>query len=105
MLLKAAAEGQKPRVNYLINRLGVDIDHSDELGYTALHHAALSGFEDIVETLLEAGIDVNAQSVQFGTPLHLAAAKSRTAVVDLLIRYRADVNVLSKVGSPLNCAC
>lgn len=62
VLLKAAAEGQTPRIKRLL-KLGADTDYADESsGYTALHHAVLSGFEDVVEGLLEAGADVNAQS-------------------------------------------
>ena len=103
-LLKAAAEGQTPRVSYLI-RLGVDLDHSDDNGFTALHHAALSGFEDTVEVLLAAGCDVNAASLDLGTPLHLAASKGRENVVHRLLSYRADVNATSRLmASPLHCA-
>ena len=87
-------------------QLGVDIDHSDEEGFTALHHAALSGFEDVVKVLREAGADVNSQSLDYGTPLHLAALKGRDNVVDLLLEYRANPNATSGLlGSPLHCAC
>lgn len=102
--LKAAKEGQRPRVAYLI-RLGVDIDHSDEHGFTALHHAALSGFEDVVQMLVDEGCDINASSLYHGTPLHLAALKARGNVVRVLLRNRADVSVTSLLaGQPLHCA-
>ncbi|KAK5170316.1 uncharacterized protein LTR77_004903 [Saxophila tyrrhenica] len=92
------------KVSYLI-RLGVDLDHSDDKGYTALHHAALSGFEDTVEVLLAAGCDFNAASLDHGTPLHLGAFKGRKNVVDRLLSYRAKVNAESRLfGSPLHCA-
>lgn len=55
-------------------RLGVDIDFSDDDGFTALHHAVLSGFEDCVQELINWGSDVNAMS-QHGSPLNLAARK------------------------------
>lgn len=93
-----------PRVRYLLH-LGVELDHSDDDGFTALHHAVLSGFEDVVDVLREAGADVNAQSLDCGTPLHLAAVKARRDVVRLLLRSRANVKALSRqMGSALHCA-
>ena len=66
----------------------------------------LSGFEDVVRALLEAGADVNAKSLDYGTPLHLAAMKARSHVASLLLEFRANVNAVCElVGSPLHCAC
>lgn len=105
-LLKAAAAGHTPRVKYLL-QLGADLDFSDdEAGFTALHHAALSGFEDTVEFLLEQGADVAARALDHGSPLHLAALKGRCNVVKALLRSRADANEENEaVGWPLHCAC
>lgn len=86
-------------------QLRIDLDFCDHLGLTALHHAALSGYEDVVEVLIQAGADVNAKSLHFGTPLHLACLKSRTLLVNLLLSSRADVRAESRlVGTPLHCA-
>lgn len=102
--LSACAEGQTPRVRYLL-RLGVDLDYSDGDGLNALHHACLSGFEDVVELLLEAGVDINAQSLVLGTPLCLAVLREREKIVKLLLSSRANVNKAGKwIGSPLHCA-
>lgn len=105
-LLKAAAAGHTPRARYLL-QLGADRDFSDdEKGFTALHHAALSGFEDTVQLLLDEGIDVAAQALDLGTPLHVAALKGRVNVLNLLLKFRADPNAESHaVGRPLHCAC
>ncbi|KAF7198663.1 Ankyrin-3 [Pseudocercospora fuligena] len=104
-LLEAAAEGQNNRVRYLIH-LGADLDHSDQHGLTALHHAAFCGFEDVVATLLVAGADVNALSPDCGTPLHLAAIKGRLNVCETFCLYLADVKATSKLlGTPIHCAC
>lgn len=80
VLLTAAAECQAPRVRHLVH-LGADLDHSDELGLTALHHACLSGCDDTAQILLDAGADVNATSLSCGTPLHLATLKTRKSLV------------------------
>ena len=65
---------------YLLH-LGADLDYFDDDGFTALHHAVLSGFEDVVDILLNAGADVNAATWDYGTPLHLAAMKARSNVI------------------------
>lgn len=103
--MTAASEGQTPRVKHLLH-LGAEIDHADEHGLTALHHAALSGFHDTVCALLEAGADVNAESLECGAPLHLAALKGRSHVVRILLDARADVSRQGRMaGTPLHCAC
>ena len=71
-------------------RLGTDVDFADEAGYTALHHAVLSGFEDCVQELIKWGSDVNAMTEQ-GLPLNLAAQKQRLHVLLILLRARADM--------------
>lgn len=104
VLLTTAAEGQTLRVRHLLH-LGVDVDHRDDLGLTALHHACLSGFDDTAQVVLQAGADVNATSLDCGTPLHLAALKARETVVRLLLKYRAEVNKTSRLlGAPMHCA-
>ena len=73
---------------------------------TALHHAALSGFEDTVKALVSAGADVNADSPDYGTPLSLAALKGRQNVVATLLASRANVGGPGGVfGSPMHAAC
>lgn len=82
------------------------MDYADDnFGYTALHHAALSGFEDVVEVLLEDGAKGNSRSRSEITPLHLAALKGCANVAHLLLRYRANVLAVgSWLGQPLHCA-
>jgi ankyrin repeat protein len=69
-----------------------------------LHRAVLSGHEDVVQILLEAGADVNAMSDDYGTPLCLAALKGVDDTVKILLGYRAKADVTTKkVGAPLHC--
>lgn len=83
----------------------VNLDYHDDDGLTALHHAVLSGFEDTVHTLIDAGADVNAVSEKYGTPLCLAALKARNNVVALLLEARASVHGPGGwLGSALHCA-
>jgi ankyrin repeat protein len=86
--------------------MGADIDWRDEQDLTALHHAVLSGFEDVVELLLDRGADVNAPSTTAGLPLCLAVLKDRSHIMCLLLgKFRAAANLADpELGTPLHCA-
>jgi hypothetical protein len=88
LLLRAAAQGQLPRVQHLL-RLGADVDFADDSGFTALHHAVSSGFEDCVQELIKEGADVN-NVTSCGVALNIAADKGRDRVAEILLRARAD---------------
>jgi ankyrin repeat protein len=88
LLLRAAAQGQLPRIKNLL-RLGADVDFADETGFTALHHAVSSGFEDCVKELIDNGADINSLT-NCGVALNIAAGKRRVHVVEILLRARAD---------------
>ena len=92
-LLKAAAGGQRIGVERLL-AAGADTEYRDQDDFTALHHAVLSGFEDVVRILIASGADVNAHDEKTGsTPLHLAAAYGYTKLVLLLIDPCADTGI------------
>ena len=85
---------------------GADVDFVGKYGWTALHHAAHSGFEDTARDLLAAGADVNARSEHFGTPLALAAVKGRCNVATTLLKSRASVRTpCGRLGSVIHSAC
>ncbi|KAE9973286.1 hypothetical protein EG327_009135 [Venturia inaequalis] len=69
---------------------------------TALHVASSLGHESIVETLLEAGADVNGQSGDFNSirPLHLAASKGYAHIAQILLDYGAEVDAPVGTESP-----
>lgn len=99
----AVVEGQVPRIRNFL-RLGVSLEETDASGLTALHRAVLSGHEDVVDILIEAGADVNAMSDDFGTPLCLAALRGAHGVVALLLRRRASASTTTtKLGTALHC--
>jgi hypothetical protein len=86
---QAVVEGQLPRVRNFL-RIGIDLDDTGTRGLTVLHRAVLSGHEDIIHILIEAGADVNAISNDFGTPLCLAALKGMVRIISLLLATRRD---------------
>lgn len=109
LLLEAAAEGQTARIGYLL-RLGVNLDYSDDDGFTALHYAALSGFDDTVQTLLDAGANIDARGLHSATPICLAALEARLNICSLLLSRRASTTGKNGLGvsellqSGLHCA-
>lgn len=65
-------------------------------GYTALHAAAAKGHKQVVELLLEQGVEVNCATHGKITPLMLAASGGHAAVAELLLQRGADVAMKAK---------
>jgi ankyrin repeat protein len=61
-----------------------------------LQIAALGGSVKVVELLIDAGADVNAQGGSNNTALIAAASKEHVDVVTLLIKHGADLNISSR---------
>lgn len=100
---QAVVEGQVPRIRNFL-RMGVNLDETGASGLTILHRAVLSGHEDVVDILIEAGADVNAMSDDYGTPLCLAALRGAHELVALLLWWRARANTTTaKLGTALHC--
>jgi hypothetical protein len=67
---------------------------------TALRLAVSLGHQEIVQILLDAGADVNAQSLYFGsTPLWIAAGEGHLEIVRTLLDAGADVNAQNDGGT------
>jgi ankyrin repeat protein len=64
----------------------------DEWDYEDIRVVGVECHERIVELLLEAGADVNAQDGEYGTALHAASFRGREQIVKLLLKAGADVN-------------
>ena len=59
--------------------LKVDVNETDEYGYTGLHMAAENGHVDVVSVLLENGAGINKLIFEtLLTPLHLSLSKVGT---------------------------
>ncbi|XP_073117149.1 uncharacterized protein [Elaeis guineensis] len=61
----------------------------------ALHMAAANGHLDIVEYLINNGVDVNAANSEKNTPLHWACLNGHIEVIKTLIHRGASVSVLN----------
>lgn len=68
----------------------------------SLRKAVLAGDLTEVQRLLEAGADTNPEDV--GAALYFAAQRGHEAIVGVLIEHGAEVNVVTRFGTPLQIA-
>lgn len=69
---------------------GIDINYTDEFGYSFLHVSCSKKVIDVVRYLLENDANPNLHSITGVTPLHLA--RDSLIITELLIKHGADVN-------------
>ena len=74
---------------------GARVDGADELGRTALHHAAARGHLPMVELLLSSGARVNLIDDAGLTPLGKCAQTGRTDIAEALLEAGADPNSIA----------
>ncbi|EXJ93077.1 hypothetical protein A1O3_01633 [Capronia epimyces CBS 606.96] len=88
-LEEAAASGNLAIVRLLLE-CGVDPNHRDRDGWSAIHWAAEEGHLEIVRLLLEAGANPNAVGAYGTSPLHCAANGGHVSIANLLLLEGAD---------------
>ena len=81
------------------------IENEDLYGNTALHCACEQGQLEVVELLVRAKADINANNLKNFTPLHLAAASGHMQVAEYLIQEEVSIDGDGKVSTPLLLAC
>jgi ankyrin repeat protein len=90
--VERAREGDLPAVNLFLSA-GMEPNATvDQERNTVLMVAAANGRASLVEALIEAGADVNAQNRNGATPLMSAATQGDAAIVRELIEANADVH-------------
>ncbi|MGP0017246.1 MAG: ankyrin repeat domain-containing protein [Candidatus Sulfotelmatobacter sp.] len=65
-LIEAAKRGDEADVRAIVHSNTELINQRDEVGATALHHAAFGGHRGAVQALVEHGADINAADSKFG---------------------------------------
>ena len=65
-LIEAAKCGNEEDVRAIVRSHAELINHRDQLGATALHHAAFGGHRGIVQVLVKQGAEINARDSEFG---------------------------------------
>lgn len=74
-----------------------NLDARSEAAGLALVESAMLGEQEIVATLLDAGVDINARRGDGATALHQAAIDGNAALVDELLARGADPNLRDSV--------
>eukprot|EP00755_Sulcionema_specki_P002824 Sspe_Gene.119278::Locus_114729_Transcript_1_1_Confidence_1.000_Length_661::g.119278::m.119278 len=80
-------------------KAGCGLECRNTLGYTPLHGAAMLRKSDVLNALVEAGADVEAQSWTLDTALHLAALRGPVSSVILLLQHDAPTHVRDYHGN------
>ena len=74
------------------------VKSADEHQRTALYTATRCGFNDIIETLIQRGGEVNHKQLDNSTPLHVAAYYGHKDIVNLLLIHGADPHLKNNHG-------
>ncbi|KAF4106611.1 caskin-2 isoform X4 [Onychostoma macrolepis] len=83
----------------------LNVNYQDQDGFSALHHAALTGITDLLSLLLEAQATVDIKDSNGMRPLHYAAWQGKADSVLMLLRAGASVNGAAQDGQiPLHLA-
>ncbi|XP_062264196.1 caskin-2-like isoform X2 [Platichthys flesus] len=83
----------------------LNVNYQDSDGFSALHHAALTGTSVLLSALLEAQASVDVKDSNGMRPLHYAAWQGKAESVLMLLRSGASVNGVSLDGHiPLHLA-
>ena len=99
----AVAAGDLATVKQLVIDCGIDPNILSD--FTSLFTALRNGHPEVVEFLLEHGIDPNIQNNNGDTLLQLAAANNYLRLVKLLLEHGADPNIQNNYGrTPLHVA-
>ena len=97
-LTLASCHGRTETVRYLAGLKDVEVNHPDADGYTALHFAVQQQFPDVVQELIDAGADIEANNKDKSSPLLLASRSGSFDIVKMLVEAGAGVRVTDNKG-------
>lgn len=99
-LMAAVLRGKINIVKYLMS-VGADTTVGEAKGYTAPHGAAFQGRSDVMEALIEAGLDVNSYHEDGFVPLHRVCWGNEHRHADtlrVLLKHGVPHDIKSKDG-------
>jgi ankyrin repeat protein len=97
---RSVPDGWVPAVKYLVEELGADVNARDHDGFSAVHHAASRGDNELIHYLVEMGADVTLVSRRGQTTADMA-----NGPVQRVQPYPETVALLESLGSENNNNC
>lgn len=97
---RVVPDGWLPAVRYLVEELGADVNARDHNGYTALHHAAARGDNELILYLVEQGADVTVVSRRGQTTVDMA-----NGPVQRISPFPDTIELLESLGAKNNHNC
>ncbi|XP_064648524.1 ankyrin-3-like [Lineus longissimus] len=104
LFLCACISGERQLVNFMLEKAGADITVSTKAGDSPLYLATFGIINsekdqyDLLEDLMKAGCDVNAQNSSGYTCLHRAASKGIVPLIKFLLKHGADPYISNTAG-------
>jgi ankyrin repeat protein len=95
-----APDGWMPAMRYLVEVLGHDVNQRDNNGYTALHHAAARGDNEMIRYLVSKGGDPKAVARNNRTTVDMA-----NAPVQRLRPFPETIALLESLGAKNSHRC
>ena len=92
--------GWLPAVKYLVDELGADVNARDHNGYSAVHHAASRGDNELISFLVERGADVMVVSRSGQTTVDMA-----NGPVQRITPFPRTIALLEGLGAKNNHNC
>lgn len=98
-----ASEGKLEELKALIETFGLTLKEVDENGDTMLHAATKTGQIQVMQYLIDSGVNINATNMQGNTALHVAVLNEQSEALCLLLESKAsDVVLNNKKDAPLH---
>ena len=91
-IFEIVENGDLQQLKNIVTEQSELLDLTNDNEKTCLHFAATSGFNEIVELLIDKGADVNCKNIAGETPLHYAAAFGYNDIIKTLLLNGADIN-------------
>ncbi|NNF12593.1 MAG: hypothetical protein HKN72_05200 [Gemmatimonadetes bacterium] len=97
---RVVPDGWLPAMKYLVEELGADVNERDHNGYTAVHHAASRGDNELILYLVEQGAEVTVVARSGQTTVDMA-----NGPVQRISPFPETIELLESLGAKNNHNC